>query len=61
MKVHKYVLNVAGIMGTILGITAFIPSMLKENYIAVALSAIVMMAGIMLIAIAFGDADVKYY
>jgi len=51
----KNILAVAGVICSILGIVAAIPSFLKEVY-AVAIGAVVLIvAGLVLLAIAFGD------
>ena len=54
-KTSKNILAVAGIIGTVLGIIGIIPSFLQENYGIATASAILMVIGLVLLAIAFGD------
>jgi hypothetical protein len=54
-KTTKYVLAVAGIIGTVLGLVGAVPGFLQENYVLATLSAILMVAGLVLLAISFGD------
>ncbi len=54
-KTRKNLLAIAGIISTIFGITGTIPSFLKENYSLAIGSSILVIGGIILLAIAFGD------
>ena len=52
---QKNILAVAGVISTILGIVGAIPSVLQEKYIIATVSAIFIVAGLIILAIAFGD------
>lgn len=54
-KIHKYILAVAGVISTVLGIVAAVPSFLQANYIIATGSFILIVAGLVMLAIAFGD------
>jgi len=54
-KQTKNILAVAGVISTVMGIIGAIPSFLRENYGAATGSAILVVVGLVLIAIAFGD------
>ena len=54
-KQTKNILVVAGVISTIMGIIGTIPSFLKEMYVIATVSAILIVAGLVLLAIAFGD------
>ena len=54
-KVTKNILAVAGIISTFFGLVVFIPSLLGDKYgISTGASALIV-AGLVLLAIAFGD------
>ena len=55
MQTRKNLLAVAGVALAIFGIVFLIPLFLKESYLLAVLSTILLVAGIVLIAIAFGD------
>ena len=54
-KQTKNILAVAGVISTVMGIIGAIPSFLKEMYGVAIGSAILIVVGLVLIAIAFGD------
>ena len=54
-RTTKNLLAVAGVISTIIGITGAIPSFLKEMYGVAISSAILIILGIILLAISFGD------
>ncbi|MBI3035700.1 hypothetical protein HYY71_05250 [Candidatus Woesearchaeota archaeon] len=54
-KTTKNILAVAGVIGTILGIILLIPSFLQTNYIVSTISVVLIVAGLVMLAIAFGD------
>jgi len=51
----KNLLAVAGVISTVFGVIGAIPSFLQSNYGIAIGSAILIVAGIVLLAIAFGD------
>lgn len=54
-QTKRNLLGVAGVIASIVGIVISIPSFLKENYLAGIIATILIVGGIVLIAIAFGD------
>ena len=54
-KSKKNILAVAGVISTVLGIIGFIPSFLQEKYGIATGTVILIVAGLILLAIAFGD------
>jgi len=54
-KLTKKILGVAGVISTVLGIVGAIPSFLKESYVAATLATILIVGGLVLLAISFGD------
>ncbi|MEA3515270.1 MAG: hypothetical protein U9R34_07355 [Nanoarchaeota archaeon] len=54
-KQAKNILAIAGVISTILGIVGAIPSFLKEMYGIAIVSTILIIGGLVLLAIAFGD------
>lgn len=54
-KIHKNILAVAGVVSTVFGVVFAIPSTLQANYVVATLSALLIVAGLVIIAIAFGD------
>ncbi len=54
-KRMKYLLAVAGVIGSILGIVLLVPAFLKGNYVLATISTILLVAGLVLLAISFGD------
>lgn len=54
-KQTKNILAIAGVISTVMGIIGAIPSFLNEMYGVATGSAILIVAGLVLIAIAFGD------
>ncbi len=54
-KRTKNILAVAGVIGTVLGVIFAIPSFLKENYIVSAIATVLVVAGLVLLALAFSD------
>ena len=48
-------LAVAGVAGTIIGIAAAISSFLQSNFLGAVFSSILVIGGIVMLAIAFGD------
>ncbi len=55
MGKKKYILAVAGIMGSIIGISAAVPAFGREQYTLAVLGSMLMTGGLVLIAIAFGE------
>lgn len=51
----RNLLAVAGVIASLVGIVVAIPSFLKENYLAGIIATVLMVGGIILLAIAFGD------
>lgn len=51
----KNLLAIAGIIGAVMGIAFLIPSFLQEIYCLAVVSAVLMMDGLILLALAFGD------
>ncbi|HIH26054.1 hypothetical protein J4476_04025 [Candidatus Woesearchaeota archaeon] len=51
----KSLLLLAGVFSTVAGIMFMIPSFLKASYYIAAFSTVLVVAGLILIAIAFGD------
>lgn len=51
----KKILGIAGVISTVLGALFTFPLFLKENYLLSGFAAIFIIAGIIMIAIAFGD------
>ena len=54
-KTKKNILAVAGVIATLLGIVGAIPSFLQSNYIIATISSVLIIGGIILLAIAFGE------
>jgi uncharacterized membrane protein HdeD (DUF308 family) len=54
-KKKNYILSVAGIIGTITGITIAIPSFLNNRILLGVVSVLLIVGGLVLLAIAFGD------
>ena len=54
-KTQRTILAIAGVVGTVFGIVFAIPSTLQANYVVATLSAILIIAGLVILAIAFGD------
>ena len=54
-KIHKNILAVAGVVSAVFGVVFAIPSTLQANYGVAALSAGLIVVGLVLLAIAFGD------
>ena len=57
MGVKENLFIAAGVFGILCGITAAIPAFFKEQYILAVFGVFIMMLGLILIAIAFGDED----
>ena len=55
ISIKRNILLVAGVISTILGIVGGVPSFLSGNYPASIGATILIVAGLVLIAIAFGD------
>jgi len=51
----KNILAVAGVISTVIGIIMAIPFFLREMYLVATLSVILIVAGLVLLAISFGD------
>ncbi len=51
----KNMLAIAGIVGVVFGIVGIIPGFLKENYLLAIASTLIVMAGLISLAISFGD------
>ena len=54
-KRTSYILTVAGIISSIVGITLAIPSFLQGNYTAGVLATILLVGGLVILAISFGE------
>jgi len=54
-KQTKNILAIAGVISTILGIVGAVPSFLQEKYGLATGAAILIVGGLILLAIAFGD------
>lgn len=54
-RTSKNILGVAGVISSVLGIIGAIPSFLQEMYIAAIGSTLLIIIGLILLAIAFGD------
>ena len=55
MNKRKNILAIAGVISTILGIVGAVPSFLSNSYGIAIGSAILIITGLILLAIAFGD------
>ncbi len=51
----KNFLAIAGVIGVVVGVAFLIPSFLQEIYWLAVASAVMMMGGLILLALAFGD------
>ena len=54
-KIAKNILAIAGVVSSVLGVVFAIPSALQANYGVATASAILIIAGLVMLAIAFGD------
>jgi len=54
-KKTKNILAIAGVIAVVVGIVLAIPSFLKANYLVAILATILMIGGLVLLAVAFGD------
>ena len=54
-KSTKNILGVAGVIGTVMGVIGAVPSFLQANYGLATGSAILIIGGLVMLAIAFGD------
>lgn len=54
-RTSKNLLGIAGIIAALMGAFWGIPSILQERYTAAAVSAIFLISGLILLAVAFGD------
>ena len=54
-KETRNILAVAGVIGAVVGVIVAIPSFLQEKYTAAIGSIILLVAGLVLLAISFGD------
>ena len=54
-KQKRNILVVAGVISTVMGIIGAIPSFLKELYIVAIVATILIVGGLVILAIAFGD------
>ena len=54
-KIHKNILAIAGVVSAVFGVIFAIPSTLQANYLVATISALLIVAGLVLLAIAFGD------
>ena len=54
-KTQKNILAIAGVIGTIVGIVFAIPSTLQGNYLIATISTVLIVGGLIMLAIAFGD------
>ena len=53
--IKNRILALAGVISTVLGIVFVIPLSIQENYLLAILSAILLVGGLVLLAMAFGD------
>ena len=51
----KYILGVAGVISSVVGIIISIPSFLKGNYTAGVIATILVVGGLVILAISFGE------
>ncbi len=51
----KYILGVAGVISAILGITIAIPAFLQNLYTPAIIGTIILVAGLVILAISFGE------
>ncbi len=54
-KTRRNLLAMAGVISTVLGITWAIPSILQEKYTLAVISVILIIGGLILLAISFGE------
>lgn len=54
-NIRKNIFIIAGVAGIIFGIMGAVPSFLQANYGVATISSILMVGGLILLAIAFGD------
>jgi len=54
-QTKKNLLGLAGLISTMLGIVGAVPSVLQDKYVFATGSALLMVFGLVLLAIAFGD------
>ena len=54
-KRSRNILGIAGVIGIVFGVMIAIPSYLKESYVIAACSSLLLIAGLILLAVAFGD------
>ncbi len=54
-KTQKNILAVAGVISTVLGLVSFIPSFIQEKFGLATGATVLIVAGLVLLAIAFGD------
>ena len=55
VKKTKNILAVAGVISSVLGILVAIPTLLQANYVAATIAGILVVGGLVILAIAFGD------
>lgn len=51
----KNILGVAGVISAVVGVVVAIPALLQEKYLVATLSVMLIVAGLVLLAISFGD------
>ena len=54
-QTQKNILTIAGVIGTVIGIVGFMPSFIQEKYLAATAFTILIVFGLILLSIAFGD------
>lgn len=54
-KRTKNILAVAGVIGTVFGVMMAIPALAKGDYVIAALTTLVLVTGLVLLALAFSD------
>lgn len=52
---YRYILGLAGVISSVVGITLAIPSLLKNEYLAASISGVLIVGGLVLLAVALGD------
>lgn len=54
-QTKKNILAATGVIGAVLGMFLLIPAMLKNQYFTASIAGVLIVAGLILLAIAFGD------
>ena len=54
-KTKRQVLGVSGAAGAVLGVVVMIPTMLQGQYLATTIAGVLLVTGLVLLAISFGE------